>query len=146
MFSSIIVLMISINCKVLTKSSSSIFKADIRPDRWTFLGKGTVNQKIEVCVTFLQNPIQISFHTWDNRIHSFFVNVISLTFAIHFQDSKAYFHLLNQIAPKGQKEGEPRIDINMSGFNVSIDVLVNSTSLQNCQFLINNKNAYNCML
>ena len=26
----------------MTKSSSSIFKADIRPDRWTFLGKETV--------------------------------------------------------------------------------------------------------
>ncbi|KAL1764840.1 plastin-3 isoform X2, partial [Sigmodon hispidus] len=38
-------------------------------------------------------------------------------FSADINDSKAYFHLLNQIAPKGQKEGEPRIDINMSGFN-----------------------------
>lgn len=35
------------------------------------------------------------------------------------QDSRAYFHLLNQISPKGQKEGEAHIDIDMSGFNVS---------------------------
>ncbi|XP_017743314.1 PREDICTED: plastin-3, partial [Rhinopithecus bieti] len=41
-------------------------------------------------------------------------------FSADIKDSKAYFHLLNQIAPKGQKEGEPRIDINMSGFNVKI--------------------------
>uniref|UniRef100_A0A2K5QGF6 Plastin-3 n=1 Tax=Cebus imitator TaxID=2715852 RepID=A0A2K5QGF6_CEBIM len=52
-------------------------------------------------------------------------------FSADIKDSKAYFHLLNQIAPKGQKEGEPRIDINMSGFNVSIAALLNSTILQN---------------
>ncbi|KFV86446.1 Plastin-3, partial [Struthio camelus australis] len=38
------------------------------------------------------------------------------------KDSRAYFHLLNQIAPKGQKEGEPQIDINMSGFNEKDDL------------------------
>ncbi|CAJ0943035.1 unnamed protein product [Ranitomeya imitator] len=37
-------------------------------------------------------------------------------------DSRAYFHLLNQIAPKGQKEGEERIDINMSGFSEKDDL------------------------
>lgn len=42
---------------------------------------------------------------------------------ILLQDSRAYFHLLNQIAPKGQKEGEPQIDINMSGFTVSSRVV-----------------------
>jgi len=51
----------------------------------------------------------------------------NLSFIFHpFQDSRAYFHLLNQIAPKGQKEGEPQIDINMSGFNVSIQAVVSS--------------------
>uniref|UniRef100_A0A8C3V9D9 Plastin-3 n=1 Tax=Catharus ustulatus TaxID=91951 RepID=A0A8C3V9D9_CATUS len=40
----------------------------------------------------------------------------------HSTDSRAYFHLLNQIAPKGQKEGEPQIDINMSGFNEKDDL------------------------
>uniref|UniRef100_A0A672VDB6 Plastin-3 n=2 Tax=Strigops habroptila TaxID=2489341 RepID=A0A672VDB6_STRHB len=38
------------------------------------------------------------------------------------RDSRAYFHLLHQIAPKGQKEGEPQIDINMSGFNEKDDL------------------------
>lgn len=36
-----------------------------------------------------------------------------------FQDSRAYFHLLNQISPKGTEEDQPRIDINMAGFSVS---------------------------
>ena len=68
----------------MTKSSSSIFKADLRPDKWTFLGKGAVKlEDRDLCRTFSQNPTQVSFQTWDNRIHSFFVNVISLTFSIH---------------------------------------------------------------
>ncbi|CAI9556521.1 unnamed protein product [Staurois parvus] len=43
-------------------------------------------------------------------------------FSSDIKDSKAYYHLLNQIAPKGQKEGEERIDINMSGFNEKDDL------------------------
>uniref|UniRef100_A0A803YBT4 Plastin-3 n=2 Tax=Phasianidae TaxID=9005 RepID=A0A803YBT4_MELGA len=43
-------------------------------------------------------------------------------FSTDIKDSRAYFHLLNQIAPKGQKEGEPQIDINMSGFNEKDDL------------------------
>uniref|UniRef100_A0A803STN2 Plastin-3 n=1 Tax=Anolis carolinensis TaxID=28377 RepID=A0A803STN2_ANOCA len=43
-------------------------------------------------------------------------------FSSEIKDSRAYFHLLNQIAPKGQKEGEPQIDINMSGFNEKDDL------------------------
>ncbi|KAM9216803.1 LOW QUALITY PROTEIN: plastin-3-like [Dugong dugon] len=43
-------------------------------------------------------------------------------FSVDIKDSKTYFHLLNQIAPKGQKEGEPWIDINMSGFNETDDL------------------------
>ncbi|KAM9325617.1 plastin-3 [Gastrophryne carolinensis] len=42
--------------------------------------------------------------------------------SMDIKDSKAYFHLLNQIAPKGQKEGEERIDINMSGFSEKDDL------------------------
>lgn len=38
------------------------------------------------------------------------------------KDSRAYFHLLNQIAPKGLKEGEERIDIDMSGFSEKDDL------------------------
>lgn len=43
-------------------------------------------------------------------------------FSSDIKDSKAYFHLLNQIAPKGTKEGEPCIDINMSGFSEKDDL------------------------
>uniref|UniRef100_A0A8B9LNU7 Plastin-3 n=1 Tax=Astyanax mexicanus TaxID=7994 RepID=A0A8B9LNU7_ASTMX len=43
-------------------------------------------------------------------------------FSSDIKDSKAYFHLLNQIAPKGLKENEDRIDINMAGFNEKDDL------------------------
>nr|XP_025043906.1 plastin-3 isoform X1 [Pelodiscus sinensis] len=43
-------------------------------------------------------------------------------FSSDIKDSRAYFHLLNQIAPKGQKEGEPQIDISMSGFSEKDDL------------------------
>ncbi|KAG7282716.1 hypothetical protein CRUP_017642 [Coryphaenoides rupestris] len=36
-------------------------------------------------------------------------------------DSRAYFHLLNQISPKGTDEDQPRIDISMAGFNEKDD-------------------------
>lgn len=56
------------------------------------------------------------------------------------QDSRAYFHLLNQIAPKGQKEGEDRIDIDMSGFSVSSnDTLTKLTSFTVRFCVINHK-------
>lgn len=51
-------------------------------------------------------------------------------FSADIKDSKAYFHLLNQIAPKGQKEGEARIDINMSGFNETDDLRRAESMLQ----------------
>lgn len=35
-----------------------------------------------------------------------------------FQDSKAYYNLLNQVAPKGDEEGVPPIAIDMSGLRV----------------------------
>lgn len=43
-------------------------------------------------------------------------------FSTDIKDSKAYFHLLNQIAPKGKEEGEPCIDINMAGINERDDM------------------------
>nr|XP_055034177.1 plastin-3 isoform X1 [Misgurnus anguillicaudatus]XP_055034178.1 plastin-3 isoform X1 [Misgurnus anguillicaudatus]XP_055034179.1 plastin-3 isoform X1 [Misgurnus anguillicaudatus] len=43
-------------------------------------------------------------------------------FANCVKDSRAYFHLLDQISPKGQKEGEDRIDIDMSGFGEKDDL------------------------
>ncbi|XP_045573751.1 plastin-3 [Salmo salar] len=38
------------------------------------------------------------------------------------KDSRAYYHLLNMIAPDGSKEGEQRIEINMSGYNEKDDL------------------------
>ncbi|KAL4635860.1 plastin-1-like [Arapaima gigas] len=38
-------------------------------------------------------------------------------FGNDIKDSKAYFHLLNQIAPKGGSEDELKIEIDMSGFS-----------------------------
>lgn len=35
------------------------------------------------------------------------------------QDSKAYFHLLEQIAPDGSNEDVPKVEIDMSGLYVS---------------------------
>ncbi|KAF6728851.1 Plastin-3 [Oryzias melastigma] len=43
-------------------------------------------------------------------------------FSSDIKDSRAYFHLLNQISPKGMEEDQPRIDINMAGFNEKDDV------------------------
>ncbi|KAM4619995.1 plastin-3 [Polymixia lowei] len=42
-------------------------------------------------------------------------------FSSDIKDSKAYFHLLNQISPKGTEEDQPRIDISMTGFNETDD-------------------------
>lgn len=36
------------------------------------------------------------------------------------QDSNAYFHLLEQIAPDGSNEDVPKVEIDMSGLYVSV--------------------------
>ncbi|XP_062849015.1 plastin-1 isoform X2 [Trichomycterus rosablanca] len=43
-------------------------------------------------------------------------------FGDDIKDSRVYFNLLNQIAPKGDKEGEIRIPIDMSGMNEADEV------------------------
>ncbi|XP_042354971.1 plastin-3 [Plectropomus leopardus] len=43
-------------------------------------------------------------------------------FSGDIKDSRAYFHLLNQISPKGTEEDQPRIDISMAGFNEKDDL------------------------
>nr|XP_009486916.1 PREDICTED: plastin-3 isoform X3 [Pelecanus crispus] len=58
-------------------------------------------------------------------------------FSSDIKDSRAYFHLLNQIAPKGQKEGEPQIDINMSGFNEKDD-------LQRAEYMLQQADRLGC--
>ena len=39
---------------------------------------------------------------------------------LSLKDSKAYFHLLNQIAPKGDRDDGPAIAIDLTGFSVSM--------------------------
>ncbi|XP_068601109.1 plastin-3 [Brachionichthys hirsutus] len=51
-------------------------------------------------------------------------------FSSDIKDSRAYFHLLNQIAPKGTKDDEPLIDINMMGLNETDDKLRAESMLQ----------------
>uniref|UniRef100_A0A665TYZ6 Plastin-3 n=1 Tax=Echeneis naucrates TaxID=173247 RepID=A0A665TYZ6_ECHNA len=43
-------------------------------------------------------------------------------FSSDIKDSRAYFHLLNQISPKGTDEDQPRIDISMAGFSEKDDM------------------------
>lgn len=43
-------------------------------------------------------------------------------FSSDIKDSRAYFHLLNQISPKGTEEDQERIDINMGGINEKDDM------------------------
>ncbi|KAM3868896.1 plastin-3 isoform 2-T2 [Diretmus argenteus] len=43
-------------------------------------------------------------------------------FSSDIKDSKAYFHLLNQISPKGTEDDKPRIDISMGGFSEKDDM------------------------
>ncbi|MBN3275524.1 PLSI protein, partial [Polyodon spathula] len=58
-------------------------------------------------------------------------------FSNDIEDSKAYFHLLNQIAPKGIQEDELKIDIDMSGFNERND-------LQRAEFMLQQAAKMDC--
>lgn len=49
---------------------------------------------------------------------SFRCDFSSLSLLCLPQDSRAYYHLLNQVAPKGDEEGIPAITIDMSGLRV----------------------------
>lgn len=48
-----------------------------------------------------------------------FIHLKNSISCLSLKDSRAYFHLLNQIAPKGDQGGGPAITIDLSGFNVS---------------------------
>uniref|UniRef100_A0A8C6SYH7 Plastin-3 n=1 Tax=Neogobius melanostomus TaxID=47308 RepID=A0A8C6SYH7_9GOBI len=56
------------------------------------------------------------------KINNFSGDIKVHTFLKYTLDSRAYFHLLNQISPKGTEEEQPRIDINMAGFNEKDDM------------------------
>ncbi|XP_059506418.1 plastin-2-like isoform X1 [Stegostoma tigrinum] len=51
-----------------------------------------------------------------------FSSDIKLTDFCNLKDSKAYFHLLDQIAPKGDEEDKPPISVDMSGINENDDL------------------------
>ncbi|XP_067896271.1 plastin-2-like [Heterodontus francisci] len=51
-------------------------------------------------------------------------------FSTDIKDSKAYYHLLNQIAPKGDEEGQPPIPVDMSGINENDDLKRAESMLQ----------------
>ncbi|XP_037396658.1 plastin-3 isoform X1 [Pygocentrus nattereri] len=57
-----------------------------------------------------------------HKINNFSSDIKLSDFSNSVKDSRAYFHLLNQIAPKGLKENEERIDINMAGFTEKDDL------------------------
>lgn len=49
----------------------------------------------------------------------FILSILKYYFFLFLKDSKAYFHLLNQIAPKSDRDGGRAVAIDLSGFNVS---------------------------
>lgn len=51
-------------------------------------------------------------------------------FSSDIKDSRAYFHLLNQISPKGTEEDQPCIKINMAGINERDDLTRAEAMLQ----------------
>ncbi|KAM9384728.1 plastin-3-like [Pholidichthys leucotaenia] len=51
-------------------------------------------------------------------------------FSSDIKDSRAYFHLLDQISPKGTEDDQPCININMSGINEKDDVMRAEAMLQ----------------
>lgn len=64
----------------------------------------------------------IHYHKSCSQPFSWCLTKKTFCFCFVLQDSRAYFHLLNQISPKGTEEDQPRIDIDMSGFSVSFTV------------------------
>ncbi|NXT15259.1 PLSL protein, partial [Prunella fulvescens] len=56
-------------------------------------------------------------------------------FSSDIKDSRAYYHLLNQVAPKGDEEGIPAITIDMSGLKEKDDVQRAECMLQQAERL-----------
>ncbi|XP_038658595.1 plastin-2 isoform X4 [Scyliorhinus canicula] len=56
-------------------------------------------------------------------------------FSTDIKDSKAYYHLLNQIAPKGDEEGQAPIPVDMSGINENDDLKRAESMLQQAERL-----------
>ncbi|XP_061090284.1 plastin-3 isoform X2 [Conger conger] len=71
------------------------------------------------------------------KINNFSSDIKLTDFSNSVKDSRAYFHLLNQISPKGLKEGEDRIDIDMSGFGEKDD-------LKRAEYMLQQADALGC--
>lgn len=67
------------------------------------------------------------------QIASVFLHCNFLTFS---QDSKAYYHLLEQVAPKGDEEGIPAVVIDMSGLRVRLCQCLQWTPCSRCGLLL----------
>uniref|UniRef100_H3A196 Lymphocyte cytosolic protein 1 n=1 Tax=Latimeria chalumnae TaxID=7897 RepID=H3A196_LATCH len=80
------------------------------------------------------NPLHLKLKSMSIQVSSFRQN-FSITLQNHssisliltkcshiIEDSKAYYHLLNQVAPKGDEEGIPPIAIDMTGLREKEDV------------------------
>uniref|UniRef100_A0A8B9H956 Lymphocyte cytosolic protein 1 (L-plastin) n=1 Tax=Astyanax mexicanus TaxID=7994 RepID=A0A8B9H956_ASTMX len=57
-----------------------------------------------------------------SKINNFSSDIKDLCSACFFQDSKAYYNILNQVAPKGDDEGIPPIIIDMTGLREKEDL------------------------
>lgn len=63
---------------------------------------------------------------------------ISLILHCLFQDSRAYYHLLNQIAPKGDDLEQLPIKIDFTGFHVSLQKCKNRLELSETSVYVSN--------
>lgn len=89
-------------------------------NEWTAHNFPFLNYWIKLLVGFIfQRRLNVFLKLHNRRKNVLFTSHRNLLFVFIFQDSRAYFHLLNQISPKGTDEDQPRIDISMAGFNVS---------------------------
>ncbi|XP_074787655.1 plastin-2 isoform X4 [Athene noctua] len=70
-----------------------------------------------------------------NKVNNFSSDIKQLDFYSIIKDSRAYYHLLNQVAPKGDEEGIPAITIDMSGLREKDDVQRAECMLQQAERL-----------
>lgn len=68
---------------------------------------------------YLIHRFVLDDNTFSPKIIFYFIHLKMLFFFLFLKDSKAYFHLLNQIAPKSDRDGGHAVAIDLSGFNVS---------------------------
>ncbi|XP_009461424.1 PREDICTED: plastin-2 [Nipponia nippon] len=70
-----------------------------------------------------------------NKVNNFSSDIKQPDFYSIIKDSRAYYHLLNQVAPKGDEEGIPAITIDMSGLREKDDVQRAECMLQQAERL-----------